>query len=396
MRPPWLAAWALPLGLAGCFLLAGCASSSAQDEELLPLSTEEPGLLGPHAPCSGSEPLGPACPHKKKAATLEPAFTKSTTPTTTHHRTTTHHNTTTHPPTTTHHRTTTHHNTTTHPPTTTHHRTTTHHTTMHPPTTKPHPTTPPHPTTKHPTPRNVTTHHPTTSHMTTRHPTTSATNHTTAHPPTPAPTPTQPPVIPSGNYVVGNGSATCLRVQSGLQIRVRYTDKTKKQRWGVFTVQPNRTAAAGNCSSHTATLDLRFPEGFLLFMFTKNETQTTVYLSRVQANLTYQFPQATETNFGAENASLREFQARLGHSYTCQNRSMALAPDFHLQALDERVQAFQLKAGEFGEAEDCKVPKRRSITVPLVIGLLLGILIIIVIVAYLVGRRRAQGGYQPL
>lgn len=38
---------------------------------------------------------------------------------------------------------------------------------------------------------------------------------------------------------------------------------------GVFAIQPNHTQALGNCSSQLATLDLRFPEGRLLFTFLK-------------------------------------------------------------------------------------------------------------------------------
>ncbi|KAJ6654873.1 hypothetical protein lerEdw1_006344 [Lerista edwardsae] len=185
-------------------------------------------------------------------------------------------------------------------------------------------------------------------------------------------------------------------MEAGLQIQVRYRGKDKEQQLlGVFAIQPNHTRAFGNCSSQLASLDLRFPEGFLLFTFLKNDTAKTFYLSRVQANLTYRFPQAAETTFGADNPSLREFEAHLGHSYQCGNRSVALTPDFRLSALQERVQAFGLKAGQFGAAEFCQEP-RRSAVVPIVVGVVLGLLIVTVVVAYAVGRWRTHRGYQTI
>lgn len=310
---------------------------------------------GMEAPCDGD-----SCPRHKKSATLVPSFTKTTTTaTTTTHRTT--------PPTTTHPA----NHTTTHPA----NHTTTHRTTP--------------PTTTHPA--NHTTTHPT-NHTTTR-----PTNHTTVHT-TPHLTTAAPPVPPDvgvGNYSVRNGSEVCLRVQSGLQIWVRYESSSKAQLWGNFSVQPNQTKASGNCSDQSATMELSFPQGFLRFTFVKNQTQNTVYLHEVRAQLRLQFPGASQRQFGAHNASLREFEARLGHSYQCQNRSLALAPDFHLDALHERLQAFDLPGGHFGEAELCPEEQRSSL-VPIIVGVVLLILILIILIAYLVGRRRAQGGYQPL
>lgn len=279
---------------------------------------------------------------------------------------------TTHHPTTTHHSTTARHNTTTHSPTTRNPNTTTH----HPPTTH----------------RSLTTHHPTRHAL--NH-TTVPVNYTTHHSTSTAPAPTQSPVVPIGDYKVGNTSALCLRMQAGLQIQVRYQGRDKHQRWGTFAILPNQTKPSGNCSNQTAALELRFSEGYLIFTFMKNETTKTFYLSGVQANLTYQFPQATETTFAAHNSSLREFEAHLGHSYQCGNRSLALQTDFQLQALQERVQAFELKSGQFGAAEFCQTP-RRSTIVPIIVGVVLGLLIVVVLVAYAVGRWRTHRGYQTI
>ncbi|CAM4719189.1 unnamed protein product [Caretta caretta] len=380
------------------------------------------------APCDG-------CPRHKSSATLVPSFTK-TTPTTTHRTTRPTNHTTTHPTNhTTTHRT---HHTTTHPtnhttPHPTNHTTThrTHHTTPHPTNhTTPHPTnhTTPHPTnhtTTHPT--NHTTPHPTNhttthrTHHTTTHPTnhttphptnhttthrtTHPTNHTTTHPTnhtTPHTTPhlttaapTLPPDAAVGNYLVWNGSDVCLRVQSGLQIRIQYENRSKAWLWGAFTVQPNHTVVVGTCSQDSATMNITFAQGFLHFTFVKNTTQNAVYLHEVRASLSVHFPGATQSQFAAQNSSLREFEARLGKSYQCGNRSLALAPGFRLDALHEQLQAFALPGGHFGDAEQCP-EDQHSMVVPIVIGVVLLVLILIIIIAYMLGRRRSRGGYQTI
>ncbi|KAM3823911.1 macrosialin [Vipera latastei] len=368
----WLASW--------CLLAAG---QPWEHEE--PLKTGSPQLDFAN------------WPHPTKSATLVPSFTKTLPQkhTTTHHHhrhttTTAPANHTSHPHTTTpRKRTTTHHAATTTAPAnhTTHRHPTTHHAAT---TTAPaNHTSPAHPTThgKQPTTHQATTTSAPANHTSPAHP--------TSHPHPTAPRPPQPPDVLVGNYTVKQGSAVCLRAEMGLQLRIRYTDTAKRQAWGAFAVQPNQTDVSGTCSSKTATLKLHFPEGFILFTFQKNETENAAYLHQVQANLTYWFPQATEKTFRANNASLREFAAPLGKSYQCRNRSLDLTEDFRLSALSERIQAFQLQDGKFGEAEVCP-EQRRSIVLPIVVGVVLGLLILIVLVAFAVGRWRAHTGYESL
>ncbi|CAM4706945.1 unnamed protein product [Lepidochelys olivacea] len=362
-------------------------------------------------PGSRIEAACDGCPRHKSSATLVPSFTK-TTHTTTHRTTRPTNHTTTHPTnhTTTHRTTRPTNHTTTHPTnhTTTHptnhtttHRTTrpTNHTTTHPTNhTTTHPTN--HTTTHHTTrPTNHTTTHPTNhtttrgTHHTTTHPANHTTPHTTPHLTTAAPT--LPPDAAVGNYLVWNGSDVCLRVQSGLQIRIQYENRSKAWLWGAFTVQPNHTVVVGTCSQDSATMNITFAQGFLHFTFVKNTTQNAVYLHEVRASLSVHFPGATQSQFAAQNSSLREFEARLGKSYQCGNRSLALAPAFHLDALHERLQAFALPGGHFGDAEQCP-EDRHSMVVPIVIGVVLLVLILIIVIAYMLGRRRSRGGYQTI
>uniref|UniRef100_A0A8D0HPK0 Uncharacterized protein n=1 Tax=Sphenodon punctatus TaxID=8508 RepID=A0A8D0HPK0_SPHPU len=97
------------------------------------------------------------------------------------------------------------------------------------------------------------------------------------------------------------------------------------------------------------------------------------------------------SHFAADNASLREFEAPLGDSYQCRNRSLALGPGFHVDTLHEQVQAFSLTGDQFGKAHECP-EQQRSLVVPIVVGIILLVLIIIIIIAYLVGRRRSRDG----
>lgn len=60
---------------------------------------------------------------------------------------------------------------------------------------------------------------------------------------------------------------------------------------------------------------------------------------------------SAEKSFSVNNGSLREFAAPLGKSYQCKNRSLALSENFRLTALSERLQAFQLQDGKFGEGK---------------------------------------------
>ncbi|CAM5139302.1 unnamed protein product, partial [Natator depressus] len=164
--------------------------------------------------------------------------------------------------------------------------------------------------------------------------------------------------------------------------------------WGAFDVQPNHTMVAGTCSQDSATMNITFAQGFLHFTFVKNTTQNAVYLREVRASLSVHFPGATQPVRGAEQqpAGVR---SPAGALVQCGNRSLALAPAFRLDALHERLQAFALPGGHFGDAEQCP-EDRHTMVVPIVIGVVLLVLILIIVIAYMLGRRRTRGGYQTI
>ncbi|XP_029436128.1 macrosialin [Rhinatrema bivittatum] len=283
------------------------------------------------------------CPGKK-SATLVPAFT--VTPTTSH---------TTAPLTTNH---------TTAPLTTNH--TTAHSTTNH--TTAP-----------------LTTNH-TTAPLTTNHTTATTSSHSTL-------TPTSNPNA-VGDYSVSVGSETCLRVVMAIKLHVQYN--TTKQLWGTFPVPvPPLSSPSGNCTNQTATLQLSFAEGHLHFTFQKNVTSKVFYMSKIQVNLNHSFSGTSQTHVQVENSNLHEYETPLGRSYTCKDTKIDVSRDVIMEAIQEQVQAFSLKGGQFSEADQCPADTV-NLVVPIVISMVLIVLVAIVIIAYLIGRKRAPAGYQSI
>ncbi|XP_078056982.1 uncharacterized protein LOC144481712 [Mustelus asterias] len=188
----------------------------------------------------------------------------------------------THRPTPTNHTTHSPTNHTTHSPT--------NHTT-HPPTN--HTT---HSPTNHTThsPTNHTTHSPSnhTTHSPTNHTTHSPTNHTTHSVLTTPVRPTIAPLLQSGRYNVSVNKTVCAMAEVKLQFRVRYQG-AKGMSWGLFRIVPKKTKSSGNCGTDFVNMTLTFPEGYVMFGFKKNSKQETFYLSEVQSELTYMFPETT-------------------------------------------------------------------------------------------------------
>ncbi|XP_037350933.1 macrosialin isoform X2 [Talpa occidentalis] len=285
---------------------------------------------------------GNDCPHKK-SATLLPSFTVTPTATastrTISHRTTKSHRTTTTRTTSQKPTTPTHHTTTTSQKPTT----PTHHTT----TTSQKPTTPTHHT-------NTTSHgnitvHPTTDNSTTTSPGFSPYTGPPL-PPSPSPSPGSSAI---GKYTWFNGTQPCVRLHAQIQIRILYTTKTEE----------------------------------------KDPEKNTVYLNYMAAEYNVSFSQAAESTFSVKNSSLQDLQAPLGHSFRCENASIALSPTFHLDLLSLRLQAAQVPPRDFGPSVFCT--SNHSILLPLIIGLILLGLLTLVLVTFCIIQRRPPS-YQAL
>ncbi|XP_021069329.1 macrosialin [Mus pahari] len=311
---------------------------------------------------------GEDCPHKK-AVTLLPSFTVTSTTT----------ESTASP-------------TTSHRPTTTSHGNVTVHTSSGPTTVTHNPATT---TTSH---GNATTSHATVSPITNATATSPGSSTVDPHPgplpPSPSPSPSSKGAL--GNYTWANGSQPCVQLQAQIQIRILYRTQGGRKVWGISVLNPNKTKVQGGCDGAHPHLPLSFPYGQLTFGFKQDlhQSPSTVYLDYMAVEYNVSFPQAAQWTFTAQNSSLRELQAPLGQSFCCGNASIVLSPTVHLDLLSLRLQAAQLPdKGHFGPCFSCT--RDQSLLLPLIIGLVLLGLLTLVLLAFCITRRR-QSSYQPL
>ncbi|NXG46012.1 LAMP3 protein, partial [Psilopogon haemacephalus] len=111
-----------------------------------------------------------------------------------------------------------------------------------------------------------------------RSPTTiSMTNTTTIHPETQTTIPSttmtvrptlapQPSSIPTGTYIISNGTRTCIKMVVGLQLMAQ---NTQKKRMENVVVNPNATLTSGSCGTMQSELNITFSGGFVNFTFVK-------------------------------------------------------------------------------------------------------------------------------
>nr|XP_057924035.1 macrosialin-like isoform X2 [Doryrhamphus excisus] len=236
---------------------------------------------------------------------------------------------------------------------------------------------------------NATTNPAPVTNATTPLPATNTTSKPTDAPP-PPPKPTPPTSLRVGNYTLMKDKVVCLMAQMALQIRLM-TPKVN----GTFVVQPNKTKAAGGCQESTANLTLVFQEGFITFMFNKNASENTVYVNALSFNISYPFSTANG-QYAANNQSMHNFAAKIGHSYSCKSESLYMGNGLYLDIKQDRMQAFNLTmSNEFGITDSC-VADQPDYRVAIAVGITLLVLILVVVVVYFLGRRRRTDGYQSL
>ncbi|XP_063772412.1 lysosome-associated membrane glycoprotein 3 isoform X2 [Pseudophryne corroboree] len=295
----------------------------------------------------------------KASSTAEPTVLLNTTTQAPPNTTTTHapSNTTTHAPS----NTTTHalSNTTTHAPS---------NTTTHAPSN----------TTTH-APSNTTTHVPS---NTTTHVPSNTTAHTTAKPsPTLAPGPSPPE---NGNYTVKNKTVTCIVAQMGLELELE--NSTKKKNY--FNIEPKHTTANGTCGDKKANLLLTFSEGTIYFVFVKESK--VYYINEVTVN----FSLASAGHWNGTASKLKLLSTDEGYSVKCKNTpTVKLANNMQLVMSNVKLQAFDIKNGDFGKEEMCTFDRN---IVAVAIAVTVIIVIIIAIVIYFIWHKRRSSGYQHI
>ncbi|KAM4714628.1 lysosome-associated membrane glycoprotein 1-like [Anableps anableps] len=267
--------------------------------------------------------------------------------------------------------------------------TTTKPTTTKPTTTKPTTT---KPSTTKPTTTKPTTTKPTTTKPTTTKPITKPTTKTTTPKPktTAAPQPTPATNLTVGNYSLKTDKGVvCLKAQMALQIKL----KTQKDS-GTFIVQPEKTKTTGGCTETKANLTISFDQGFITFLFNKSVANNTVYVDAVSFCLSYPLTKTVQ-KYSAKNESVHLFAAKIGHSYSCRNESVAMGNGLSLEVSNNRMQAFNITKNEFGYPDPCPADQP-DYRVAIAVGVTLLVLIVIVLIVYLLGRRRRTAGYQSL
>jgi len=101
-----------------------------------------------------------------------------------------------------------------------------------------------------------------------------------------------------------------------------------------------------------------------------------------------------------KGADLKMYHATKGHSYQCdREEDVSLENDVVVSFANLQMQPLKLNGGKFNDADVC--PKKTddnstSSIVPIAVGCALAGLIVIVLIAYLVGRRRGNRGYQQV
>nr|XP_009675582.1 PREDICTED: lysosome-associated membrane glycoprotein 3 [Struthio camelus australis]XP_009675583.1 PREDICTED: lysosome-associated membrane glycoprotein 3 [Struthio camelus australis] len=232
-----------------------------------------------------------------------------------------------------------------------------------------------------------------------RTPTTAAvTNTTTVHPgnqttvpsttTTVRPTLTpQPSPIPTGTYIVRNGSMTCVRAVMGLQLMAQSIQK----KWMEYmNINPNMTQTSGSCGTLQSTLNITFSGGFINFVFVKNAR--TYHVSTIEASL--QLSSEGMLYYAAIHEQL--FTTKLGNSFKCASKqTFGLEKSFQLLTVNMQLQAFDIVGNQFGEEEDCFLD-RNSKAVPTAVGLSILGLFAIVLVTFVISRRKSHRGYERI
>uniref|UniRef100_A0A3P8UKD7 Lysosome-associated membrane glycoprotein 1 n=1 Tax=Cynoglossus semilaevis TaxID=244447 RepID=A0A3P8UKD7_CYNSE len=183
----------------------------------------------------------------------------------------------------------------------------------------------------------------------------------------PAPAPSGTPE--SGFYSVKlKNNTVCLLAQMGLQFNISYLSKSHNEVVrDVVNLDPSLTNSSGSCDANRATL-FRLTTSFFFF---------TAF-------------------FTASDFSLDYLRSTLGLSYMCNaEQTLVVDANFSLNTFKLQIQPFQVTTEQFATAEECQMDQDQML-IPIIVGAALAGLVLIVLIAYLIGRKRSQAGYQTI
>ncbi|KAL5004540.1 hypothetical protein ScPMuIL_017996 [Solemya velum] len=234
--------------------------------------------------------------------------------------------------------------------------------------------------------------------------------------PMPPPTTTPLPKPPVENYMVSEDGVNCIVLKARLQYDVTYitTDKDKAKTVKINVLNDTEVSGSCNYSKSVQELTIKDKDWEMSFFFhsTGKGLQVTAdntkfYLGNVSFSYTLNddlFPNAKQkgANFTAskDNMDKSTFEANEGGSYKCNtDRKVDIGGNVTLHITDFQYRAFgkdnSTSVGGNGVTECTDDSKTNSI-VPIAVGAALAALVVIVLIAYLIGRRRRNKGYESV
>uniref|UniRef100_A0A3P8UEF4 Lysosome-associated membrane glycoprotein 1 n=1 Tax=Cynoglossus semilaevis TaxID=244447 RepID=A0A3P8UEF4_CYNSE len=188
----------------------------------------------------------------------------------------------------------------------------------------------------------------------------------------PAPAPSGTPE--SGFYSVKlKNNTVCLLAQMGLQFNISYLSKSHNEVVrDVVNLDPSLTNSSGSCDANRATLVLTQDQRTILnFTFSLNSTTRKYHLSGL---------------------ALSSFLTSL---VSIDYQTLVVDANFSLNTFKLQIQPFQVTTEQFATAEECQMDQDQML-IPIIVGAALAGLVLIVLIAYLIGRKRSQAGYQTI
>lgn len=264
----------------------------------------------------------------------------------------------------------------------------------------------------------------TTTELTTAQ-TTAEPTKTTSSDPTTVPTPAlvklppHPPVMSldvvhqkSGNY--------CVLFQAGIRLGFNYTQGNKShynQSYAdVHKSDTNETVwlnVTGSCVNKTDSIVIHSDDNkFALTLTFTKDNKSDVYVSEIVVNYTTtdkMLPgHLNKSDVGTfqVNVKGKMFQTISGQGYLCgsddtiavTSNATSAGPLYQILTHSLRVDAFRNSSARtfFDDYNQCTQDNKVSNIVPIAVGAALGALVLIVLIAYLVGRKRNQRGYESV
>ncbi|XP_068135411.1 lysosome-associated membrane glycoprotein 3 isoform X2 [Hyperolius riggenbachi] len=235
-------------------------------------------------------------------------------------------------------------------------------------------------------PTTNTTHTTANTIHTTSNVTTPGTSNTTSPPPThktpslpPNPSPPQ-----SGTYKVGNEKGLCIIAEMGLELEVQNATKYKFY----FNLNPENITVNGTCGENEANLFLKFPEGFINFVFVKDSK--VYFIDEVSVNFTWE-------GLGIYHGIAKKqnlLRTDTGYSVKCTNTpAVNLADDLQLTLAAVKLQAFDIHNGTLSKDIACSYDRN---LIAVAIGVSVLAVIIVGIIVYFVCLKRKSSGYQRI